>query len=193
MSAFVIQSLPRLYNLINPLAEDTLPSTPPDLTQAFDRYYPSIFRYFRYRGADSDTANDLASSTFERALKGISHYDSRKSQIQTWLFAIARNVAINHWKSESIRSTTPLDNDLPDLDDPPLEDALILTEGKEQILLALQSLDARAREIIALKFSGPLTNRQIAALTNLSEQNVGVILYRSLLKLPTLLEVRHDR
>jgi len=163
------------------------------LDQAFERYYPSIFRYFRYRGADADTANDLASSTFERALRGISRYDDRKSQIQTWLFAIARNVAINHWKSESIRATAPLDHELPDLDDPPLEDALIFTEDKEQILLALQSLDSRAREIIALKFGGPLNNRQIAELTNLTEQNVGVILYRSLLKLRTLLEARHDR
>jgi RNA polymerase sigma factor, sigma-70 family len=163
------------------------------IEQAFERYYPSIFRYFRFRGADADTANDLASSTFERALRSISQYDSRKSQIQTWLFAIARNVAINHWKSESIRLTAALDDDLPDLDNIPLEDTLIFTQDKEQILLALQSLEPRAREIIALKFGGPLTNRQIAELTKLSEQNVGIILYRSLLKLRTLLEVRHDR
>jgi RNA polymerase sigma-70 factor (ECF subfamily) len=167
------------------------------LDQAFERYYRAIFRYFRYRGADADTANDLASSTFERALKGIERYDTRKSQIQTWLFAIARNVAINYWKSEAIRFSVPLDDELPNLEDPPLEDKLILTEDKEQILLALQSLDSRAREIIALKFGGPLTNRQIADLTGLSEQNVAVILYRSLLKLRKLLtineEASHDR
>jgi RNA polymerase sigma factor (sigma-70 family) len=169
---------------------------PVPLDQAFERYYTAIFRYFRYRGADVATANDLTSSTFERALKGINHYDTRKSQIQTWLFAIARNVSINHWKSESIRATAPLDDELPDLDDPPLEDALIFMEDKEQILLTLQSLDSRAREIIALKFGGPLNNRQIADLTGLSEQNVAVILYRSLLKLRNLLttneEMRHD-
>ena len=45
------------------------------LDQAFERYYPSMFRYFRYRGADADTANDLASSTFERALKALNRYD----------------------------------------------------------------------------------------------------------------------
>jgi DNA-directed RNA polymerase specialized sigma24 family protein len=36
------------------------------IEQAFERYYPAVFRYFRYRGADSETANDLASSTFEQ-------------------------------------------------------------------------------------------------------------------------------
>jgi RNA polymerase sigma-70 factor (ECF subfamily) len=168
------------------------PTKPISLDQAFERYYLSIFRYFRYRGSDADTANDLASSTFERALRAINHYDARKSQIQTWLFAIARNVAINHWKSESIRFSVPLDDELPDADDPPLEDVMLSVESKEQILTALQSLETRAREIIALKFSGSLTNRQIAELVNLTEQNVAVILYRSLSKMRQLLSVYEE-
>lgn len=196
MSAFVIQSLPRLYNLIDPLAEDTLPSTQPDLTQAFDRYYPSIFRYFRYRGADAETANDLAASVFERALTHLHQYDPRKAQIQTWLFAIARNLAINHWKSE--KETLPLEDDLSLPDDPSPEEIVILIQDKERALQAVRRLDGRSREILALKFGGPLTNREIAELTGLTVSNVGIILYRSLLKLRTLLaasqpEVRHDR
>jgi RNA polymerase sigma factor (sigma-70 family) len=165
------------------------------LEQTFERYYPAVFRYFRYRGADADTANDLASSTFEQALKNLSCYDPHKAQIQTWLFAIAHNLGINHWKAE--KQTAPLDDDLPIPDDPPLEQSLMLLEDKEQVLQALQFLDLRAREILALKFGGLLTNRQIAGLTNLTESNVGVILYRSLLKLRTLLastqaEIRHE-
>lgn len=166
--------------------------TPVRLDQAFEQYYPSIFRYFRYRGADVDSANDLASSTFERALRAIHRFDPCKSQIQTWLFSIARNIAINHWKSESIRFSQRLDDKMRDLDEPPLEDVMVSLENKEQILAALQSLDPRAREIIALKFGGPLTNRQIAQLVNLTEQNVAVILYRSLLKLRQLLSVREE-
>jgi RNA polymerase sigma-70 factor (ECF subfamily) len=164
--------------------------------QAFERYYPAVFRYFRYRGADPETANDLASSTFEQALRNLSRYDPRKAQIQTWLFAIAHNLGINHWKAE--KQTAPLDNDLPIPDDPALEQTLILIQDKKLILQALQSLDGRAREILALKFGGLLTNRQIAELKGLTESNVGVILYRSLLKLRILLanaqpEARHDR
>ena len=166
------------------------------LEQTYERYYPALFRYFRYRGTDADTANDLASSTFEQALKNLHRYDPRKAQIQTWLFAIAHNLSINHWKAE--KHTAPLDEDLPVPDDPSLEKTIILIQDKEQILLALKALDGRTREILALKFGGPLTNRQIAELTNLTESNVGVILYRSLLKLRILLansqpEARHDQ
>ena len=159
------------------------------LEQAFERYYPAVFRYFRYRGADPETANDLASSTFEQALKNLSSYDPHKGQIQTWLFAIAHNLGINHWKAE--KQTAPLDDDLPIPDDPPLEQGLILIQDKEQVLQALQLLDLRAREILALKFGGLISNRQIAGLTNLTESNVGVILYRSLLA-SAQAEVRHE-
>ena len=80
----------------------------------------------------------------------------------------------------------------------PLEDSIILAQDKKQILSALASLDARAVEIVALKFGGRLTNRQVAELTDLTESNVGVILYRTLAKLRRLLtetrmEARHDR
>ncbi|HNA90409.1 MAG TPA: sigma-70 family RNA polymerase sigma factor [Anaerolineales bacterium] len=165
------------------------------LEQAFDRYYPSVFRFFRYRGADADTANDLAASVFERALIAIHQYDPRKAQIQTWLFAIARNLSINHWKAE--KETLPLDDELPE-DDPPLEELIIQTHDKEHVLAALQTLDKRSREIIALKFSGELSNREISELTGLTESNIGVILYRSLAKLrrellTSQMEATHDR
>ena len=163
--------------------------------RVFDIYYPAVFRYFRYRGADTETADDLASSVFEKALANQRRYDPRKAQIQTWLFAIAHNLGINHWKAE--KQTIHLDDDLPIPDDPSLEQTIILIQDKEQILQALQSLDGRACEILALKFGGLLTNRQIAELNNLTESNVGVILYRSLLKLRAILastqaELRHE-
>ena len=168
------------------------------LEQVFERYYPAVFRYFRYRGADADTADDLASSVFEKALANLRRYDPRKGQIQTWLFAIAHNLAINHWKAGQAHPLTSLDDlDLPVQDEHQPEQALMLVQDKEQILRALQSLDSRSVEIIALKFGGGLTNRQIAGLVHLSESNVGVILFRALLKLRAILassqtEVRHE-
>lgn len=175
--------------------------TAPDptlLEKAFDTYFPAIFRYFRYRGADADTANDLAAATFERALARLAQFDGRKAQIQTWLFTIAHNIAINHWKFETAHAAEPLDGELSMADETPLEEALVLTQQKDQVLLAMQSLDGRSRQILALKFAGALTNRQIAAIHGLTESNVGVILYRALLKLRSLLiaaiptEAHHD-
>lgn len=165
------------------------------LEAAFDRFYPAVFQFFRYRGADTETANDLAATVFERALTYIHQFDPGKAQIQTWLFAIARNLSINHWKAE--KETAPLDDELPE-EHLPIEELIIQSHDKERVLAALHTLDKRSREIIAFKFSGELSNREIAELTRLTESNVGVILYRSLAKLrrelsASQMEANHDR
>ena len=49
-------------------------------------------------------------------------------------------------------------------------------------------LGGREKEILALKFGGGLTNRQIASLTGISESNVGTLIYRVLHRLRRGLE-----
>lgn len=167
------------------------------LEQAFEQTYPAVFRYFRYCGVDADTANDLAAATFERALRFLRSYDPKKSALNTWLFTIARNVAADHWKAQRRGAALPLEAaDSAPTGDPLPESALIARDDQRQLLAALRALDERERDLLALKFAGRMTNRQIAALTGLTEANVGVIVYRSLQKMRVQLaalesEVQH--
>jgi RNA polymerase sigma factor (sigma-70 family) len=150
---------------------------------AFEHYYPAVFRYFRFHGADTETANDLASSTFEKALEHFSGFDPRKAQIQTWLFSIAHNLAINHWKAEANHQAISLEElEIPTPFDPLPEEVLVRSQDQQEILDAVQTLDPRSVDILAFKFGGRLTNRQIAELVNISAANAGIILYRSLIK-----------
>ncbi len=159
-----------------------------NIEEAFERFYPAIFRYFRFRGADVQTANDLASSTFERALGNLSSFDPSRAQIKTWLFVIAHNLSINHWKVEVNRPTIPLEDlQIAAPSDLIPEDILVRSQDRQEILDVLQSLDPRTVDILALKFGGRLTNRQIAELMNLSPANIGIILFRSLIKLRQVL------
>jgi RNA polymerase sigma-70 factor (ECF subfamily) len=160
-----------------------------DLPEQFERLYPAVFRYFRLRGADADTANDLASAAFERALANLKRFDPRKGSFAAWIFTIARNLAANRWASPASR-TAALGDDLPAAG-PSLEVGLIQLEDRRELLAALGELDGRERELLALKFASRFTNRQIAALTGLSESNVGVILFRCLGRLRVRL-ARHE-
>ncbi|MHB8157955.1 MAG: RNA polymerase sigma factor, partial [Desulfocucumaceae bacterium] len=67
-------------------------------------------------------------------------------------------------------------------------DVVALSETRDNLLQALASLEDRERNIVALKFWGRLSNRRIAELTGLSSSNVGVILYRSMRRLRTILD-----
>lgn len=166
-----------------------------DLPEQFERWYPAVFRYFRLRGADADTANDLASATFERALRHLKGFDPGKGSFANWIFTIAHNLAANHWASPANRPAN-LDDQLAATD--PLPEAnLIRLEDRRELLAALAALEERERDLLALKFAARFSNRQIAALTGLSESNVGVILYRALQRLRLRLstpvaEVSHE-
>ncbi len=63
------------------------------------------------------------------------------------------------------------------------EEAVIQGQNTQALWAALQTLEPRQREIVALKFGGVLNNRQIAGLLGLTAGNVGVILYRALQKI----------
>lgn len=138
---------------------------------------PRIYNYFRFRvGTDAD-AEDLTARTFERAWRARERYRQDLAGFSTWLFTIARNVAVDFLRSR--RPQVPLDavHEMP-ADGTPEEDAARDSDLARLNALAA-SLSEREQELIALKYGAELENRQIARLTRLSESNVGTILHRA--------------
>ena len=52
----------------------------------------AVFAYLRRRVGRSDTAADLTSETFARALENWPEYDGARGPVRAWLFGIANNV-----------------------------------------------------------------------------------------------------
>lgn len=161
--------------------------SPELLEQTFDRYYPAIFHYYRFRGVDVSAANELTAAVFERGLENLAEYQPEGGSLPFWLFSIARGLGHAYWKAESPRSSIALEEGLPLSGDPSFAQTEFQVKDREGLLQAFQTLDERSRDVLALKLTGLLSNRQIAELTELVEGSVTVILYRSLLKVRHLL------
>jgi RNA polymerase sigma factor (sigma-70 family) len=58
---------------------------------------PRVYNFFRYRVGDEALAEDLTSETFERAWRHRARYRRDLAAFSTWLFSIARNVAIDYY------------------------------------------------------------------------------------------------
>jgi len=156
------------------------------LSEAYKAYFPKIYKYVLYRVSDHSTAEDLVSEVFEKVLRNYHTFDPGKGKFSTWLFTIANNAVINYYRMNN-RNTDPADPEKLEANYR-LEDLIVNQELTEFLLKAIKHLDERQRNIIALKFGACLTNRQIAVMTNISESNVGTILYRSLKKLKYILK-----
>jgi RNA polymerase sigma-70 factor (ECF subfamily) len=155
----------------------------------YDYYAPRIYTYIRYRVNDIHTAEDLTAQTFERALANLSRYQPAQAPFSAWLFGIAHHVVSQHYRRRLI--FFPLEAVYQRAAEAVLpEDLYIAQESQACLMKAVRRLPERERNLLALKFAGGLTNRQIAAITRLSESNVGVILYRSIKQLRE--ELKHE-
>ncbi len=65
-------------------------------TEIYDTHYRAVFRYVRARVFDDATAEDLTSTVFVGALKGISSFRYKGKPLLAWLYRIARNVVATH-------------------------------------------------------------------------------------------------
>lgn len=159
-----------------------------DFADIYDRYFSRVYNYARYRVGDAAAADDVVSRVFEKALDRLDSFDPRRGLIDAWLFAIARSAVADHFRER--RPPGPSVDEAESLPDgePRIEEGLERDESARGLLRALDGLDARSRELLALRFGARMTSRAIAAQTGLSESNVGVIIHRAVRSLHAVLE-----
>jgi RNA polymerase sigma-70 factor, ECF subfamily len=137
----------------------------------YDRYYVRVYRYLRARAASDDDAADLTQQAFLKALDALPAYRERGLPFAAWLFRIARNAAIDHHRRQ--RPTTDLaacSALLPAGDDP--EGSIIHGERLQRLRQLVDGLEPDKRELLALRFAGGLSSREIAEVVGKSEAAV---------------------
>jgi RNA polymerase sigma-70 factor (ECF subfamily) len=165
-----------------------------DFTALYDHFFTRVYNYVRYRVPDATTADDVTAQVFERILVNLGRYDPARASVGAWVFAIARSTVADHYRAQK-RRRSPLSFERLHhhaSDTPSPEHAAITRDTHTRLLDAVARLGERERELIALRFGAGLNNREIAAMTHLSESNVGVILHRALRKLKARLSVEDD-
>ena len=161
-----------------------------DWEATYKEYLPRVYNFFRYRVGDRSLAEDLTAATFEKAWRGRSRFRRDLSAFSTWLFTIARNVAIDYFRKKE--QDIPLEAIREQADPKSLEEIVQRNHQSTRLNALLTQLSGRERELVAFKYGAGLSNREIARMTHLSESNVGIILYRVVAKLRTEMEDRHE-
>jgi RNA polymerase sigma-70 factor (ECF subfamily) len=154
-----------------------LPTREADWDALYQEQLPRVYNYFRFRVGDGPVAEDLTAVTFGKAWRARHRYRRDLAGFGTWLLVIARNVAIDHFRSRRVHAPLEAADGVAGGPDPG-EQAERRSEF-ERLARLLEGLTERERELVALKFGAGWTNRAIAKALHLSESNVGTILHRS--------------
>jgi len=73
----------------------------------YERSFDRVYRYIYFRVTDDATAEDLTSKVFLKAWEGLPRFRSGKSPFIAWLYTIAHNAVIDHYRTK--RQTASLD------------------------------------------------------------------------------------
>ena len=66
----------------------------------YEKHYKSVMNYVRARVHNPEIAEEIAQETFVRVSKHLPEFDSKKAQLNTWLFTITNRLMIDHFRSD---------------------------------------------------------------------------------------------
>jgi RNA polymerase sigma-70 factor (ECF subfamily) len=147
----------------------------------YDNYAERIYQFIYYKTYHRETAEDLTSHTFLKAFENISRFAPEKGSMSAWLYQIARNLVIDHYRSK--KSTVSV-HDIWDLAGP--DDVEVDVENKvrlEQIHTVIKKLPPEQREIIIMRVWQELPYKEIALIMGKSEASLKMMYSRTIARL----------
>lgn len=148
------------------------------LALLFERYKKPMFAYFYRFSGSRETSEDLVQTLFYRVLKYRKKY-SGDGKFSTWLYRIARNLAIDHYHRDGRLPWDTLEDQPADVDE---QADRLLVRNEEMSLLrqAMQQLTPQEREVLVLSRFQGLTYKEIGQICDCPEGTVKARVFRAI-------------
>ena len=152
----------------------------------YNKYYLRIFRYVFQRVEDEDTAADVTSVVFSKALFSLSKYQFRGVPFSAWLFRVAQNELNQLFRKNKVQKVVnvPLENLAQIAEDAGEEN---LEERIESLKKAMKDLSEDELELIEQRYFEDRSYKEISEILDMEENNARVKTFRVIQKLKNLL------
>ena len=153
-----------------------------EVTALFAALSGPLRRYFRIIGLSRDDADEAVQETFLRLHQHLGNHGDR-TNLRGWIFAVARNLARNVFKSGHRRRVEGCGDNLERcaaITDPGRtpEEQAIQGERMRRLRISIGRLSPQQRECVRLRAAG-LKYREIAAVLGIGVSNVGELVQRA--------------
>lgn len=146
---------------------------PARFLELYDRYVDRVYAYVSRRAGSRTVAEDVTSAVFEQALTSLPRFEWRGVPFSAWLFRIAANALVDHWKREGRTSPDP-PPDVPD------EREYQDLERRVSLFQLVDRLPEVQRQVIQMRFVEERSIREVAAALDRSEGAVKQLQLRAL-------------
>lgn len=158
------------------------------LSELYDRYELKIYNYIYRRTSDQALSEDLTAQVFLKMLEAIHNERAWHSSFSGWLYRIAHNLVIDHYRARDRQKQISLDETphMPDLGLSPVRAAEIALDG-EALRAAVRRLTDEQAQVISLRFLEGYSFGEIAGLMDKTEGAVKALQHRAVATLRQLL------
>jgi RNA polymerase sigma factor (sigma-70 family) len=135
--------------------------------QLYQRYRGPLYRYFNRQVSEPATANDLYQGCWEKVIKARRSYRVR-SPFRAWLFRIAHNHLVDHYRAGRPTMELPDDNPGPEGEQPP--NRLDQAQRGQRFRTALEGLPPEQRDVLLLRLESGFSVEEIADITGVGAE-----------------------
>lgn len=144
----------------------------------YEEFAQPVYAFLYYRTRDKAVAEDLTSQSFLKALEKFERFDESKGGFKPWIFQIARNTLVDHYRAAE--PTRDLESAFDLAGDEDVEDDVKRSELRERVQKALTCLNDKQRDIVLMRLWDELSFKEIAALVSKTEASIKMTFYRAL-------------
>lgn len=150
----------------------------------YDNYHQDIFQFLYYIVKNREIAEDLVQEVYIKVIKSYHRFEGRSSE-KTWLFSIARHVAIDHFRKQKTlrkRILEKFDIEKASLvDEKSLPDEIAIEREEIQLLYkALDKCNMNQRTVLILRFLKDLSIAETAEVLGWTESKVKTTQHRAM-------------
>ncbi len=146
----------------------------------FDAWHEKIYRFVFFRTQHKETAEDITSQIFTKALERLGTYNSSRAKFSTWLYQIARNAVIDHYRTR--KEISGIEEAWGAMGGVFVEEELNAKQSLEQAVKYLQGLAPQQRDIVIMRVWDGLPYKEIAEVMGMSEAGVKMAFSRVMAK-----------
>jgi RNA polymerase sigma-70 factor (ECF subfamily) len=146
-------------------------------------HFDRIYSYLHLSVGNRHDAEDLTTQTFVRMLEAIGRFRWREVPFSAWLFRIAHNLAMDHFRANRRVQTEEKVPEPQGAEESSAEDQALHSLGRAGMLELIEGLSSEQRQVLTLKFLYGFANAEVATILGKSEGAVKSLQHRALASL----------
>ncbi|MGH2995931.1 MAG: sigma-70 family RNA polymerase sigma factor [Gaiellaceae bacterium] len=142
-----------------------------------------IYSYLHLSLGNRHDAEDLTNQTFVKMMESIERFQWRKVPISAWLFRIAHNLAVDHFRARRRWQPEEEPPEPPGAVARSAEDQALAAIGRRSMLELIEGLSLDQQQVLTLKFGFDFSNREVATILGKTEGAIKSLQHRALASL----------